>query len=248
MKKLLGADVTALACIAGGALVGGVATAALVEAADGPHRAVHAEALDGRCLDTDDAPRVIVAGVEGARIVVAPGVRIGAGSHCVEGRHEVRIHRAVREDRIREVRIRVDRRQVRSEEVRERMEEARARAEEMHERMEEARVRMDEARERMREVRLDELTSGPDDARVREARAGLEAAERVLDQRLRMLEDEGIEGLDEFRLRIQALDERLTSGIEADIDAEVRAAITAEMRALREELDRVRAESRRGGN
>ncbi|MEQ8329340.1 MAG: hypothetical protein RH859_02630 [Longimicrobiales bacterium] len=208
MKKLLGADVTALACIAGGALVGGVATAALVEAADGPHGAVHAEALDGRCLDTDDAPRVIVAGGEGARIVVAPGVRIGAGSHCVEGRHEVRIHHAIREDRIREVRIRVDRRQVRSEEVRERMEEA----------------------------------------RVREARAGLEAAERVLDQRLRMLEDEGIEGLDEFRLRIQALDERLASGIEADIDAEVRAAITAEMRALREELDRVRAESRRGGN
>ncbi|HSM61307.1 MAG TPA: hypothetical protein VK849_10940 [Longimicrobiales bacterium] len=129
----LGTDVVALACIRGGAAVGGVATAALDRGGErgGADPACAVETL----LETPAAV-VAMGGGEG-RIVVAPRVRVRDGEACavvVDPRVEVRLQRTEAQ-----------------------LERARARMEGARERMERARVRMERARVRVEPVERERL-------------------------------------------------------------------------------------------
>lgn len=248
-KKLLKTDMTALAGIACGALVGGIATAALAaERSDHRHQDVEVSA---DCAVEGTTPRIVVTGRSESRVIVAPNVRIGVGSSCADGRE---IHVALR-DHDTDTRVHVYRMGEMGEDARERMDRARERMERAQERIEQARERAEQARERAEEARerMDRVDwDGVDDqlrqaeVHLREAATvdALRSAERVLQNRLRLLEEDGVEELDEARERLVEIEARLAD----DLESEIREELTREMRRLRVELDRMLAESRGKGN
>ncbi len=107
---MLGTDAVALACILGGATVGGAATLAML---DGDAR------VDPACAVgvAEAIPRVVMSLGEGEAIVVAPRVRVHAHHRCE--------HAAVDH----EVRIQIEEAQRRMERARERVERTRGRME-----------------------------------------------------------------------------------------------------------------------
>ena len=239
MSRFLGADVTALASIAGGTLVGGLAMATMVSGSDQRDRS----AMDLREVNVECAaevtPRVVVSH-NSSRVVVAPNVRIGIGSSCADGSQEIHVmsrrgkNSTTATFHVREL----------DADARQRMEEARERIAEAQVQMERARERVEVARERMDRTRLERLRRGDDVSREAASLEALRSAERVLEQRLRRLEGEGLDGLDDVVERMSALEVELRT----DLDERIRADVVREMRALRVELDRVQAESRGGGN
>lgn len=263
--NLLKTDLKALTGIAFGALVGGVATAAL--AADGDDRHRHADVeMSAECAVEGTTPRVVVTGRSESRVIVAPNVRIGVGSSCADGRqihvairdhdsdHKVHVYRLDGE-MDEDARERMDRARERMERAQERIERARERAEQARERSQDARERAAEARERAAEARgrLERVDWAEVDDRLREADAqlrdaatveALRTAEQVLQNRLRMLEEDGVGNLEEVRERLVDIEARLAD----DLDAEVREDLTREMRRLRVALDRALAASRGAGN
>jgi hypothetical protein len=112
----LGTDMVALACIVGGAAVGGFATLA---SQDGGH-----EHLDVACVEAVESPQVVVALGDGAEsFVVAPNVQVHASHECHAVQEEVHV--------------------IRMREARHEMERARERVERAQERMERVRVRLE---------------------------------------------------------------------------------------------------------
>lgn len=220
MRSLWGTDVRALACIAGGALVGGMATAAVADASNGGHDHVSTSVT---CAAEGVTPRVIVVGDASARVVVAPGVRIGEGSTCVESSRHIRVHTRVGDDGAVVAEVRMRDAEVRMREARARMEEARARA--------------DLALERARRIQ-----AAQEELSAEEAADGLRAAEAILQRRLERMESEGVMELDELRARLAEIDARLDEQLGVDLERALQSELAAEMRRLREDIDRARRE------
>ena len=175
-------DVVALACIAGGAVVGAGVTAGLVASTDDGQREVRV-----RCVD----------GSDGARVVV----RLGSGTATVShrARHSGSAHDGCDVD----TRIQIVEAVELSAKVRERAEAARARAAEarlhadaLRIEADEMRVKMDELRLHMDEVRVAAEGVGPDAVEVRElaAAGALEAVERQLAEAEKRMAESGLEG------------------------------------------------------
>lgn len=217
--NLLKTDMKALAGIAFGALLGGVATAAL--AADGDDRHPRDVEVSADCAVEGTTPRIVVTGQSESRVIVAPNVRIGVGSSCADGRE---IHVAVRgHDTDHRVHVyRLDGEM--DEAAQERMERVRERMERTQERIERARDRADRARERAEMARL----------RAAEARERMDRHD-LRDDRA---------ALDEARERLVDLEARLAD----DLEAEIREELTREMRRLRQELNRALTANRGTGN
>ncbi len=241
MSRFLGADVTALASIAGGTLLGGLATAALLSGSNHQDRGPREHAVDVACA-AEVSPRIIVShnSSSSSRVVVAPNVRIGMGSSCAEGAREIHI----RSDRGHRDAVFSFEVQGMDQDARERMEEARERIAEAQKRMERAQVRVEAARERMDRTRVERLRRGDDITREAASLEALRSAEKILEQRLRSLEGQGLEELNEIRERMATMEIRLSQ----DLDQGLREDLVREMRTLRVELDRAQAEARGKGN
>lgn len=167
-----GTDVVALACIAGGAVVGSGVTAALfARASDGGDHRVEV-------VCESEAPRVVVRLSSERSATSTSTIHLQSRSGCDESIH---IDVASLQERMDEARQRM-------EEARGRMEEARYRVEEARERIEEAEFRVEEVKEvrelaRLRVEGIEAELVEVDQLRAEEVRTALEKlrseAERV---------------------------------------------------------------------
>jgi len=156
-----GSDVVALACIAGGAVVGSGVTAALFA------RSAGGEAQRVEVVCANESPRVVVQLSSGMVATSTRTVHVRSHARCNEAIH-----------------IDVEGLGDQMEEARERMEEARLRIEEARGRMEEAHVRVEEVRQVRERARVhiegvEAEIIEVDELRAEELRAALESLESV---------------------------------------------------------------------
>ncbi len=147
-----GSDVVALACIAGGAVVGSGVTAALFA------RSVDGEAHRVEVVCASESPRVIVQLSSGAAASSTRTIHVRSHSACGESIH---VDVAGLEERMEEARQRMDEARLRVEEARGRIEEAQFRIAEVREVREIDAVRTEEIR-----ATLDKLKAETDRARA----------------------------------------------------------------------------------
>lgn len=178
----LASDVMALACIAGGAVVGAGVTAGLMASTDAGERVGHVV-----CADAVDAPTVVVRLGSGSAYVATRSARVGSAHDGCSASARVHV---------------VEAKQV-AVEARARADAARARAREARLRADEVRLQADEIRLRVDEMRLQADRLGAegeavtvDVAQLREAAGAeaLEAVERQLEEAQRRWAESGLEG------------------------------------------------------